>query len=291
MANVLCWLVAILCLCDRDTMGQKTPDPCPESAIRLPVARENSTCGFKSGRVEICNDGVWKTICDSDWTRNDAAVACRQLGYSTIGAEVSPVSLTINLASTVPECVGTENNLTQCPSISSTTVYSVCEEDTGVICFLNDSAPDICFGVPTTPPTDTQAITIQATTNQAITSQAITNQDNTTNQENRPEQQSVLHPVVSHLLAVLGGAVIVLVPVTIIAFVVKRRSTTNNITIATTDDITIATTNDITLSDNTAYTCTHKQDSEAVTKDITLSANAAYSTHKQVSEDMYETIT
>ena len=79
---------------------------------------------------------------------------------------------------------------------------------------------------------------------------------------------------------------IVLVPEIIIALmcVVKRRfrSTTN---------ITIATTNDITLSDNTAYTCTHKQDSEAVTKDITLSANAAYRTHKQASEDMYEIIT
>ncbi len=61
-------------------------DPCQENAIRLPVVRENTTCGFKSGRIEICNDdGVWKTICDSDWTRNDAAVACRQLGYSTIG--------------------------------------------------------------------------------------------------------------------------------------------------------------------------------------------------------------
>ncbi len=87
---------------------------------------------------------------------------------------------------------------------------------------------------------------------------------------------------------------IVLVPEIIIALmcVVKRRfRSTTNITIATTDDVTIATTKDITLSDNTAYTCTHKQDSEAVTKDINLSANAAYSTHKQVSEDMYEIIT
>ncbi len=61
-------------------------DPChPENATKLEGVRENSTCGFKSGRIEICNGGVWKTICDSDWTKNDAAVACRQLGYSAIG--------------------------------------------------------------------------------------------------------------------------------------------------------------------------------------------------------------
>ncbi len=62
--------------------------PCHlENAIRFhdEGVKENSTCGFISGRIEICNDEVWKAICDSDWTRTDAAVACRQLGYSAIG--------------------------------------------------------------------------------------------------------------------------------------------------------------------------------------------------------------
>ncbi|XP_064383039.1 mucin-2-like [Halichondria panicea] len=156
--NTMNWLLSSLCFLGllSSLSAQKT-DPCPEleNDIRLPVVRENSTCGFKSGRIEICNGGVWKTICDSNWTRNDAAVACRQLGYSAIRADVSPVTLTTsNLAPTVPECEGTEMNISSCRSIDSTTV-SGCNKKSGVTCFLNDSAPDICFSVPTTPPTNT----------------------------------------------------------------------------------------------------------------------------------------
>ena len=36
------------------------------------------------GRVEICSGGRWGTVCDSQWTDNHTAVACRQLGFSDI---------------------------------------------------------------------------------------------------------------------------------------------------------------------------------------------------------------
>ena len=37
------------------------------------------------GRVEVCVNNEWKTVCDNGFGNVDAKVVCRQLGYSSTG--------------------------------------------------------------------------------------------------------------------------------------------------------------------------------------------------------------
>ena len=66
--------------------------PCTSGQLRLAdgnIANE--------GRVEICMNNEWGTVCDDSFSSTDATVACRQLGYSTTGMfELLIVLCTVN---------------------------------------------------------------------------------------------------------------------------------------------------------------------------------------------------
>ena len=114
-----------------------TPRPTTASKIRLV-----SVSGKTNKRVEVYHKGVWGTVCDDNFDRKDANVACRELGmgpaasFGTVGGGKGAIHLDDM------DCNGTESRLSSCKR--KTTKYNCGHtEDVGVTCKAG-RAPACC---------------------------------------------------------------------------------------------------------------------------------------------------
>ena len=128
---------------------------CNETDIRL-VGGQTSL----DGRVEVCLDGLWGTVCDDRWDYRDAAVVCRQLGYngrefsscyirklcllllsSSVNSasypllEHSSFNFILNISLDNVDCNGNESKLSECQH-RGIGIHNCVEglEEAGIIC-------------------------------------------------------------------------------------------------------------------------------------------------------------
>ncbi len=89
------------------------------------------------GRVELCSNNAWGTVCDDSWDINDGNVACRQLGYGMATQALSNAFFGQGTGLIVLDdlqCVGTEASLFNCTHSGVNINNCVHAEDAGVIC-------------------------------------------------------------------------------------------------------------------------------------------------------------
>ncbi len=92
------------------------------------------------GRVEVCNNNVWGTVCDDLWGVEDANVVCRQLGLLPDGTTAIARSQAFFGQGTGPitfdnvDCTGTETSLFDCPHNGVGVHNCAHSEDAGVTC-------------------------------------------------------------------------------------------------------------------------------------------------------------
>ena len=61
---------------------------CTHGDLRIASRTDDSNDLFSEGRLEVCVNRVWGTICDTAYGTRDAHVACGQLGYDGEGTYI-----------------------------------------------------------------------------------------------------------------------------------------------------------------------------------------------------------
>ncbi|XP_034537112.1 neurotrypsin [Notolabrus celidotus] len=122
--------VGVRCL--REVQDQTHLSAPSEPLLRLAAGESK-----KEGRVEVFVNGQWGSVCDDGWNDVNAAVVCKQLGFTGVAKARSMAyfgegSGPIHMDNV--RCSGTETSLSQCAFISEDAQDCRHSEDAGVIC-------------------------------------------------------------------------------------------------------------------------------------------------------------
>jgi hypothetical protein len=112
---------------------------CADFSVRLVSVQGLTGTSVSKGQVEVCIDETWGTVCDQNWSEEDARVVCSQLGFIRSGALSYYDALLgqrtgrIHLSNVM--CSGTESSLQSC-TFNPLGITGQCThaDDVGVSC-------------------------------------------------------------------------------------------------------------------------------------------------------------
>jgi len=120
------------------TQSTSTFVPCPrEGSIALTGGRSS-----REGRLQVCHNGIWGTVCDDGFTDAAARVVCYSLGFGYVGYPVNINTYGIGEGQMWLDdihCYGTERHISECSHRGWGVHNCIHKEDVAVSCIRDSS--------------------------------------------------------------------------------------------------------------------------------------------------------
>ena len=94
------------------------------------------------GRVEVCINNAWGTVCDNSFSTSDAHVVCKELGYIFNGTQVLPISEFLQGSGPIfldeVACDGQEERIMECGGTAPGVHTCTHNQDVAIRCIGKD---------------------------------------------------------------------------------------------------------------------------------------------------------